>query len=86
MKFSEYKETLSQEELLKFETWLAEYEAKTNSKFCECAANEGDAIHVESDHKYDCGGWTYDPPCGGCYQCIAAQVLYYRYLDEKENK
>lgn len=23
-----------------------------------------------------CGGWTYDPPCGGCYDCVEAQSMY----------
>lgn len=36
------------------------------------------AIHEDTCHHYDnCGGWTYDPPCGGCDYCILAQQLYY---------
>ncbi|WP_097283541.1 hypothetical protein [Streptomyces sp. OK228] len=23
-----------------------------------------------------CGGWTWDPPCGGCDSCLLAQVVY----------
>lgn len=25
----------------------------------------------------DCGGWTWDPPCGGCDRCCWDQALYY---------
>lgn len=25
----------------------------------------------------NCGGWTWDPPCGGCDWCIADQIYYY---------
>ncbi len=25
----------------------------------------------------DCGGWTFDPPCGGCDRCLRDQVAYY---------
>lgn len=25
----------------------------------------------------DCGGWTYDPPCGGCTRCLYMQEAYY---------
>lgn len=31
---------------------------------------------------YDsCGGWTWDPPCGGCDNCLAAQFCYYSEWD-----
>lgn len=33
--------------------------------------------HFVAEHDYDCGGWTFDPPCGGCTQCIIAQAFYY---------
>lgn len=23
-----------------------------------------------------CGGWTWDPPCGGCVSCVIAQVSH----------
>lgn len=25
----------------------------------------------------DCGGWRWDPPCGGCARCIRDQHAYY---------
>jgi len=39
------------------------------------------------DHRYcddgsDCGGWTWDPPCGGCSRCIWEQTLYYSKYEE----
>jgi hypothetical protein len=36
-------------------------------------------VNLTLDGKYaeDCGGWTWDPPCGGCDRCIADQIWYY---------
>jgi hypothetical protein len=31
----------------------------------------------EFDPHSDCGGWTYDPPCGGCNRCMHMQISYY---------
>lgn len=30
----------------------------------------------------DCGGWGWDPPCGGCARCMAAQFSYYLMKEE----
>lgn len=26
---------------------------------------------------YDCGLWTFEPPCGGCYRCFQAMASHY---------
>lgn len=41
-----------------------------------------DAQHEETERMcppdgYDCGGWTYDPPCGGCNRCIHMQTAHW---------
>lgn len=43
--------------------------------------------HTNDDHLAEsCSGrWTYDPPCGGCLNCLAAQAYYYRDLASKES-
>lgn len=38
------------------------------------------------DDKNDCGGWTWDPPCGGCSRCIWAQTVYYAHGAEYARK
>jgi hypothetical protein len=49
---------------------------------CFCPAQRGGGKHLKRDHDSDCLGQTVDgPPCGGCYRCIAEQVMYYEYLD-----
>lgn len=30
----------------------------------------------------DCGGWTFDPPCGGCARCLRDQFGYYMMVEE----
>lgn len=46
---------------------------------CDCPMSldleHGDP-HTLSDHD-GCGGWGYDPPCGGCHDCVAAQWAHY---------
>lgn len=32
--------------------------------------------HEDCPDYSSCGGWTWDPPCGGCDSCIFAQALY----------
>lgn len=44
---------------------------------CPCLPPDYAHPHDETDHAYDCGGQTWDPPCGGCLQCTVAQILYY---------
>jgi hypothetical protein len=41
--------------------------------------------HRLTDHE-DCGGWTFDPPCGGCHSCIMAQWAHYERLAALEAK
>ena len=50
---------------------------------CLCTFEEVDAWPC-SGHpgpgcplRTDCGGWTWDPPCGGCDRCIEDQIDYY---------
>jgi hypothetical protein len=55
---------------------------------CTCTFEETDAWpcsgHPGRDCplRTDCGGWTWDPPCGGCDRCIEDQIAYY----EAKNK
>jgi len=54
---------------------------KQNEETCDCAYGEVDG-HTRAAHLNDsCGGWTFDPPCGGCYQCLAMQAAYYNRED-----
>ncbi len=32
----------------------------------------------------DCGGWGWDPPCGGCARCMRMQFGYYMDQEEKQ--
>ena len=31
----------------------------------------------------DCGGWMWDPPCGGCARCMTNQFAYYLMKEEE---
>lgn len=31
----------------------------------------------------DCGGWGWDPPCGGCARCMAMQFGHYLMKEEE---
>jgi hypothetical protein len=49
---------------------------------CTCPAAWGEIFRgsVESpdcDLYSDCGGWTWDPPCGACDRCILDMALFY---------
>jgi len=48
---------------------------------CDCLLKDhpGFEGHTQEDHdKERCtGSWSYDPPCGGCINCITAQAYYY---------
>lgn len=49
---------------------------------CECPEAwweiVGPDMHDAECPEYDsCGGWTWDPPCGGCDHCLMAQYCYY---------
>lgn len=53
-----------------------------DARYYLSAADLRDRLHDQgvlddSTWTSDCGGWTWDPPCGGCDRCIAAQVRYY---------
>lgn len=32
----------------------------------------------------DCGGWRWDPPCGGCARCMRDQFSYYMGKEEEQ--
>lgn len=32
---------------------------------------------------YDCGGWTFEPPCGGCSRCFQAMASRYFYKERE---
>jgi hypothetical protein len=40
--------------------------------------------HLEREHAEEpcSGSWGWNPPCGGCINCIAAQAYYYQHLAE----
>jgi hypothetical protein len=43
---------------------------------CDCPAAEYGPHSVYEHETESCGGQTFDPPCGGCIDCIARQVAY----------
>jgi hypothetical protein len=53
----------------------------TDSTLCMCPLKDAPEYegHTEAEHRDEqcTGGWTFDPPCGGCINCRAAQALYY---------
>lgn len=64
---------------------LARVYVYTRRHGCRCpviwsaTTEEGQMSHHPSCPRYtDCGGWRWDPPCGGCDRCIQAQLAYYR--------
>lgn len=48
----------------------------SKGELCDCLPPDHPYSHFKSEHDHDCGGWTYDPPCGGCMGCIVAQILW----------
>jgi hypothetical protein len=48
-----------------------------DSGACTCIVAVYEYPHTGPEHDAAyCGGWTWDPPCGGCYDCIIAQIAY----------
>lgn len=49
---------------------------------CSCPETpEWEHYHSEGCPKYtSCGGWTWDPPCGGCDYCLQMHDEYYEWL------
>jgi hypothetical protein len=59
--------------------------ASPNRPACTCPEDSQSHAHDPECPQYDsCGGWTFDPPCGGCDWCIAAQEAYYRSLERED--
>lgn len=58
---------------------------------CDCIMSldpewEGHTVE-DHDAEYCKAGWTLSgPPCGGCINCIQAQMYYYKFLDEQKKK
>ena len=50
---------------------------------CPCLPPDHGDAHYKREHDNDCGGQTFDPPCGGCMGCIVAQIAYYAALDDE---
>lgn len=51
---------------------------------CSCPVGE-ELPHTNAQHdEGDCGGWTWDPPCGGCYRCLNMQKAHYEALARRE--
>jgi hypothetical protein len=54
----------------------------TEMHSCGCSAmfrvELGDHFHEvgKCPLAEDCGGWTWDPPCGGCDRCLHAQATH----------
>ncbi|MEV0237546.1 hypothetical protein [Nonomuraea sp. NPDC050786] len=40
--------------------------------------------HPDCPDYTSCGGWGWEPPCGGCDYCMAAQDSYYRSLENNQ--
>lgn len=43
----------------------------------ELTGGMGPCYFDECPYYESCGGWTWDPPCGGCDSCIWAQMCHY---------
>jgi hypothetical protein len=68
--------------------WLPEWPSIRDHIECQCEALTVAGVgHYEVDHdKERCSGsWGWDPPCGGCINCITAQAVYYRETERKEH-
>ena len=52
----------------------------------EWKAAEWKAFEEEQigDDDSDCGGWGWDPPCGGCARCMRMQFGYYMMKEEEQ--
>jgi hypothetical protein len=57
---------------------------------CWCTFEDTDEV-TESSHptpgcslRTDCGGWGWDPPCGGCDRCLSDQARYYQGKEREE--
>jgi hypothetical protein len=52
-------------------------------KQCDCMLvnNPSFGPHLEKEHTNErcSGSWGWDPPCGGCINCILAQAAYYEH-------
>jgi hypothetical protein len=59
--------------------------ASPNRPACTCPEDSQSHAHEPECPQYDsCGGWTWDPPCGGCDLCIAMQEAHYAYLERED--
>ena len=68
-------------------TWIERVVAEPWKLYADRAEAEIDMVCDRTpDGKYvtDCGGWTWDPPCGGCDRCIADQTYYYTDRDRHQ--
>lgn len=58
-----------------------------NEKDCDCILAQHPEFegHKVSEHndEYCPGSWTFDPPCGGCINCLAVQQHYYADADRR---
>lgn len=45
---------------------------------CACLVALDQYPHTIAEHDRTWrGGWTWDPPCGGCFECVCQQIRYY---------
>lgn len=58
-----------------------EYRPTRSDAPCRCLLSEHPDFgpHAVREHEEErcTGRWTFDPPCGGCINCLLAQAHYY---------
>ena len=63
---------------------------KADDETCDCilSATPEFGPHTVGEHRREpCpGSWTFDPPCGGCINCLEAQAHYYRTGETVEDR
>lgn len=64
---------------------MTEKECLCPDAWFEIVAPDGTHEGYNCPSYQSCGGWTWDPPCGGCDDCILAQWSYYDDFSFKED-
>lgn len=63
---------------------------KADDDPCDCILVDLQVFgpHTVGEHRREpcSGSWTFDPPCGGCINCLEAQAHYYRTGETTEDR